>query len=67
MCNTGIVPGSGVGNHRMELSKEVLGIPVLAIGVPTVVDAATLVRDLLGENDKMEITPEGCTVKEVEG
>lgn len=55
ISDSGIVPGSGVGNHRMELSKEVLGIPVLAIGVPTVVDAATLVRDLLGENDKMEI------------
>ena len=55
ISDSGIVPGSGVGNHRMELSKEVLGIPVLAIGVPTVVDAATLVRDLLGEEDKMEI------------
>ena len=55
ISDSGIVPGSGVGNHRMELSKEVLGIPVLAIGVPTVVDAATLVRDLLGENDKTEI------------
>ncbi|MBS5842089.1 MAG: GPR endopeptidase [Clostridiales bacterium] len=47
ISDTGIIPGSGVGNHRMELSKEVLGIPVIAIGVPTVVDAVTLVRDIL--------------------
>lgn len=47
ISNTGIIPGSGVGNHRMELSKETLGIPVIAIGVPTVVDAVTLVRDIL--------------------
>lgn len=47
ISDTGIVPGSGVGNHRMELSQDVLGIPVIAIGVPTVVDAATLVRDIL--------------------
>ena len=47
ISDTGIIPGSGVGNHRMELSKETLGIPVIAIGVPTVVDAVTLVRDIL--------------------
>lgn len=43
MCNTGIVPGSGVGNSRKEISERTLGIPVIAIGVPTVVDAATLI------------------------
>ncbi|MBR5137650.1 MAG: GPR endopeptidase [Clostridia bacterium] len=45
LTDSGIVPGSGVGNRRMELSKETLGIPVVAIGVPTVVDAATLTVD----------------------
>lgn len=45
IADTGIHPGSGVGNHRNEISKETLGIPVIAIGVPTVVDAATIVRD----------------------
>ena len=55
ISDSGIVPGSGVGNHRMELSKEALGIPVLAIGVPTVVDAATLVKDILGTEEKPEI------------
>lgn len=39
LTDSGIVPGSGVGNNRAELSKNVLGVPVLAVGVPTVVDA----------------------------
>ncbi|EIF13985.1 spore protease [Bacillus sp. 5B6] len=43
--DTGIHPGSGVGNKRKELSKETLGIPVIAIGVPTVVDAVTIASD----------------------
>lgn len=47
ITNTGIHPGSGVGNHRNALTKESLGIPVIAIGVPTVVDAATIVNDAL--------------------
>ena len=51
ISDTGIVPGSGVGNHRMELSKEVLGVPVIAIGVPTVVDANTLIQDILSQGD----------------
>lgn len=45
LTNTGIQPGSGVGNHRNSLTKESLGIPVIAIGVPTVVTAAALVYD----------------------
>lgn len=45
--NTGISPGSGVGNRRMEISENVLGIPVIAIGVPTVVDAATMANDTI--------------------
>lgn len=47
LTNTGISPGSGVGNHRMELSEKKLGIPVVAIGVPTVVDAETIISDHL--------------------
>lgn len=47
ISDTGINPGAGVGNGRMPLNKETLGIPVIAIGVPTVVDAATLVNDTL--------------------
>lgn len=45
ITNTGIHPGSGVGNHRNALTKESLEVPVIAIGVPTVVDAATIVND----------------------
>lgn len=45
--NTGISPGSGVGNMRMELSEKTLNIPVIAIGVPTVVDAATIANDTI--------------------
>lgn len=47
MTDTGVSPGSGVGNKRMSLDKETLGVPVIAIGVPTVVDAATLVNDTM--------------------
>ncbi|MCX8131750.1 MAG: GPR endopeptidase [Clostridia bacterium] len=47
IADTGIAPGSGVGNKRMELSKTTLGIPVIAIGVPTVVDAATMANDTI--------------------
>ena len=47
--DAGIGPGSGVGNHRRALTRETLGVPVLAAGVPTAVDAATLALDLLDE------------------
>ena len=48
LSDVGIVPGSGVGNHRYALSRDTLGVPVLSLGVPTVVDGATLIQDLLG-------------------
>jgi len=51
MCSTGIVPGSGVGNARQEISEKTLGVPVIALGVPTVVDAATLIADYSGRDD----------------
>lgn len=47
ITDTGIHPGSGVGNHRHSLTEESLGIPVIAIGIPTVVDAATIVSDAI--------------------
>jgi len=49
LSNTGIAPGSGVGNHRRAIDSELLGAPVVSIGVPTVVDAATLSYDVLEE------------------
>lgn len=47
ISNTGISPGSGVQNRRMELSEKTLGVPVIAVGVPTVVDAATIANDTI--------------------
>lgn len=46
LTDTGIVPGSGVGNRRAALNRSTLGVPVIAVGVPTVVDAGTLAADL---------------------
>lgn len=63
LTDTGIHPGSGVGNHRHSLTRESLGVPVLAIGVPTVVGAAAIVHDtvsalirVLADNDKTKGT-----------
>lgn len=47
LSDTGIVPGAGVGNTRNEISQKTLGIPVIAIGIPTVVETAVLVNDSL--------------------
>ena len=47
IADAGIHPGAGVGNHRSEITKDTMGIPVIAIGVPTVVDAATIVNDTM--------------------
>lgn len=47
LCDTGISPGSGVGNRRQKIDREALGVPVIGIGVPTVVDGRTLAYDLL--------------------
>lgn len=60
LSDTGIVPGSGVGNHRFALNRESLGVPVLAIGVPTVVDAATLAADLLGVDELPQEQKQGA-------
>ncbi len=65
ITDTGITPGSGVGNRRAEISRKTLGVPVIAIGVPTVVDAVTLAKDVTGretakesaEAQKMMVTP----------
>lgn len=64
ISNTGIAPGSGVLNHRKQLSETTLGIPVISIGVPTVVDLPTIVSGYLGEEtpipqreNNMMVTP----------
>jgi len=65
ISNTGISPGAGIGNHRKILDRHTLGVPVIAIGVPTVVSASTLIADLCPEssfsqnkdNDDIIVTP----------
>ena len=47
ISDTGIVPGGGVGNRQAELSNDTLGVPVIGVGIPTVLDAATIVIDTL--------------------
>ena len=55
ITDTGISPGSGVSNRRMELSEKLFGIPVIAVGVPTVVDMHTIVRSLTGQEINREL------------
>lgn len=57
ISDTGIQPGGGVGNHRKAITRENLGIPVLSLGVPMVVDAATIVTDSLQLVQKGPSTP----------
>lgn len=77
ISDTGISPGAGVGNHRARIDADTMGVPVIAIGVPTVVDALTLAFDLLDIDDekesvrlKREVSPKGramvVTPKEVD-
>ena len=51
LTNTGIVPGSGVGNARTALTREELGVPVIALGVPTVIDTATIASEIAEQTD----------------
>ncbi len=64
LCNTGISPGSGVKNSRKELSEKTLGVPVIAVGVPTVVQATTLAFELTGKEPNLEedmiVSPKDC-------
>ena len=57
LSDTGIVPGSGVGNRRRALNRATLGIPVIAVGVPTVVDVHTLALDILEEAGAADVDP----------
>ena len=64
ISDVGILPGAGVGNHRAAIDHHTLGVPVIALGVPTVVDSATLVFDALREAGIEEIAPELTAVLE---
>lgn len=69
LTDTGIMPGSGVGNHRKGLTKETLGVPVIALGVPMVVYAATIARDaidaMIGEETQHENESLGAVIDRV--
>ncbi len=63
LSNTGISPGSGVGNARQEINRKTLGVPVISVGIPTVVEASTMIYDLTNTRHssdtygKMIVTP----------
>ena len=75
VSDTGLIPGSGVGNHRLALNRAGLGVPVISVGVPTVVSVETAARDLLtqagGDEEKIPdlqgkglfVTPESIDMK----
>lgn len=70
LCDTGIAPGEGVGNRRSTINEDLLGVPVIAIGVPTVVDVLTLANDLTGCDCTDKVEPRGAkmvvTPKEID-
>ena len=64
ICDTGISPGSGISNSRQALNRETLGVPVIAIGVPTMVNSSTLVYDALEKAGITDISQELTEVLE---
>ena len=58
LCDCGIAPGSGVGNQRKAISKETIGVPVISVGVPTVVESSTLVWDVLANAGIRQVSGE---------
>lgn len=58
ICDTGITPGSGIGNTKQAINKDTLGVPVIAVGVPTMVSSATLVYDALEKAQVKDISDE---------
>lgn len=62
ISDSGISPGAGVGNNRPSISRHELGVPVIAVGVPTVVDAATLAADLTGKESEADVSPRGASM-----
>ncbi len=53
LSNAGITPGSGIGNHRFEISSQTMGIPVISIGIPMVIEASTLAFDLIDDDGRV--------------
>ena len=62
ISSAGISPGAGVGNSRPRIDESTLGVPVVSMGIPTVVDAATLAGDLIGDYPREKISPRGASM-----
>ncbi len=58
ISDSGISPGSGIGNHRTAITEDTMGLPVIAIGIPTVISSATLIYDALTKTGAKELTPQ---------
>ena len=66
ICDTGISPGSGVENKRMEISEQTLGVPVIAIGVPTIIDIHTIIENITGNEADAGIPDMMVTPKNID-
>lgn len=67
LTDTGIAPGSGVGNHRSAITAKTMGVPVIGLGIPTVVDARTLVAELTGlELTERHLPPMNVTPQDID-
>ena len=65
ICDTGITPGSGMGNNRKMINEKIIGIPVIGVGVPTVISAATLVNDTFSQSiESLKSTSKGEVFKD---
>lgn len=62
VSSAGISPGAGVGNSRPRIDETTLGVPVVSMGIPTVVDAATLAGDLIEDYPREKISPRGASM-----
>ena len=67
ICDTGIMPGAGMGNHRKEITEKTVGCPVISIGVPTVIDARTLVLDAAAGLEEADATRQDEAEQEAAG
>ncbi len=62
ISSAGISPGAGVGNSRPRIDRSTLGVPVVSMGIPTVVDAVTLAQDIAGTVDRQKVAPRGASM-----
>lgn len=67
ICDTGIMPGAGMGNHRKEISEKTVGCPVISIGVPTVIDSRTLILEAAENIEGWNGAPDSSAPEEGSG